>query len=97
MRADYESVAVAWLDGNTLTTRRNRANFTDTASVSFALTDDAANGEVEIAGTVIAGGVGCTHLKDKIDLCVADLECETEAECVQGVAYCYEMICTKGE
>jgi hypothetical protein len=48
-------------------------------------------------GPVIAGGVGCTHLKDKIDLCVADLECETEAECVQGVAYCYQMICTKGE
>ena len=48
-------------------------------------------------GPVIAGGVGCTHLKDEIDLCVADLECETEAECVQGVAYCYETICTRGE
>jgi hypothetical protein len=48
-------------------------------------------------GPVIAGGVGCAHLKDKIDLCVADLECETEAECVQGVAYCYETICTRGE
>jgi hypothetical protein len=48
-------------------------------------------------GPVIAGGVGCSHLKDKIDLCVKDLDCETEAECVQGVAYCYQTICTRGE
>ena len=44
-----------------------------------------------------SGGLGCSHMTEDINACIGGLDCETEAECVQGVAYCYRTICTQGE
>lgn len=57
MRTLYQDQRMHWLDGGTYVAFRQYANFTDTASVTFALTDDANNNEMEIAATVVAGGV----------------------------------------
>lgn len=44
-----------------------------------------------------SGGLGCSHMTEDINACIGGLDCETEAECVQGVAYCYRTICTQVE